>query len=71
MFDNGLLKMGAQGNYEAVVDPVEAESIRSEVSQSKRKKTMTPAEAAQIEVELTHLEADKDVGEDDEGIMDY
>ena len=55
MFENGLLKIGAGGQYEAVRDEAESEYIRSEVSKTKRKKTLSPDEADLINVSLQNL----------------
>ena len=60
MFDDGLLKLNAQGQYEAVRDEAESEYIRSEVSKTKRKKTMTPEEADLYNVTLDNLNKDLD-----------
>ena len=57
MFDEGILKCGPDGNYQAVVDPAESEQIRSEVSMSKRKAAMTAVEAEQINANLERLNA--------------
>ena len=52
MFEDGILKIGMNGKYEAVRDENEAESIRSEVSKSKRRQNITAADAEQINVQL-------------------
>ena len=45
MFDEGLLAQDPDGTYRAVRDEAESECIRSQVSMTKRKHAMTPAEA--------------------------
>ena len=52
MFDDGLIKPNGQGGYQTVVDPNEQEQIRKSVSLSKRKQTMTPAEAERMQQQL-------------------
>ena len=59
MFEEGILKIGVNGRYEAVVDPTESEHIRSEVSMSKRKATMSAAEAERLNIQLDSLNNDE------------
>ena len=60
MFDDGILKCGTDGRYQAVVDPAESEHIRFEVSMSKRKAAMTAVDAEQINANLERLNGDID-----------
>jgi hypothetical protein len=45
MFDDGILKDNGEGGYMAVTNPAEQEQIRKSVTLSKRKMTMSAAEA--------------------------
>ena len=51
----GHLKQNPDGSMVAVTDPVEAESIRSQYQESKRKQAMTAVEAEQISKALDEL----------------
>ena len=48
MFDAGLIKHGDDGSFVPVDNPAEREHIKKQVSLSKRKQTMSAAEAEQI-----------------------
>ena len=52
MFDDGVIKPNPNGGYMPVTDPAEQESIRKSVTLSKRKQTLSPAEANQIQQNL-------------------
>ena len=58
MFDDGLLKVGAGGKYEAVVDASESEQIRSESSMSKKRASMPAADADLASVHLENIDDD-------------
>ena len=45
MFDDGIIKQDNNGQYVPVMDPSESEYIRSEISKSKQKPTMSVGEA--------------------------
>ena len=52
MFDDGVLKFGDDGKPVPVNDEMERESIRSQMTDSKRRKTMTNFDANAIQEQL-------------------
>ena len=48
MFDDGVIKQDAGGQFVPVTNQAEQEHIRAEVQRSKRKQTLAPAETEQI-----------------------
>ena len=58
----GHLKQNPDGSMVAVTDPVEAESIRSQYHESKRKNAMTAVDAEEINQALDKL-SDEDESE--------
>lgn len=60
MFDGGLLKMNQEGQYEAVRDEEETQSIKARISMSKRKTTMAPIDLNQASAQLDQLDGSID-----------
>ena len=52
MFDEGLIKHGDDGSFVAVDNPAEREHIKKQTTMSKRKQTMSAAEAEKIQASL-------------------
>ena len=52
MFDDGLIKVGDDGSYQAVRDESEQSQIKAEVQETKRKKAMTAEQASRLSAQL-------------------
>ena len=55
MFDDGILKQGASGRFEAVVDPNESEHIRSTNAQATKAKMTSNADMEVLKQQLDQL----------------
>ena len=58
MFDEGLIKHADDGSFVAVENPAEREHIKKQITMSKRKQTMSAAEAQQIQQNLPDVHED-------------
>ena len=65
MMDEGLLKQVSDNKFELITDQQEAESQRSQMSELKRRHTMSAVEAQQLSQRLDELsDGDNDGGMD-------
>ena len=58
MFDDGLIKQQPTGQFAAVVDPAEQESIRSNRAAASRRRPMGEDDIDRINADLNNMEED-------------
>ena len=56
MFDSGILKKDDAGRFQAVVDPIESESIRSNLANPTKRKNINEADIDRINADLDQME---------------
>ena len=62
MFDNGVIKANADGRYEAVVDPNEQLSIKSQIADQSKRRPIVEEDIDRINADLDRMEQMDDEG---------